>query len=120
MIATIAEIEKFLNEFKQKVEIFDIIFYDNRGKNIDTLAALDIIPNQRKEIIKKITVTDYSEGPITNLLDKLGDLWVFGKEVNGQEVYIKICYGLPNRQTICISFHIAEYPMKYPYKKDKK
>ena len=55
MIATIAEIEKFLNEFKQKVEIFDIIFYDDRGKNIDTLAALDIIPNQRKEIIKKIT-----------------------------------------------------------------
>lgn len=120
MIATIAEIEKFLNEFKQKVEIFDIIFYDDRGKNIDTLAALDIIPNQRKEIIKKITVTDYSEGPITNLLDKLGDLWVFGKEVNGQEVYIKICYGLPNRQTICISFHIAEYSMKYPYKKNKK
>ena len=119
MIATIAEIEKFLNEFKQKVEIFDIIFYDDRGKNIDTLATLDIIPNQRKEIIKKITVTDYSEGPITNLLDKLGDLWVFGKEVNGQEVYIKICYGLPNRQTICISFHIAEYPMKYPYKKIK-
>ena len=26
MIATIAEIEKFLQEFKQKVEVFDIIF----------------------------------------------------------------------------------------------
>ena len=30
---------------------------------------------------------------------------------------VKISYGLPNRSTICVSFHIAEYPMKYPYKK---
>ena len=120
MIATIAEIEQFLQGFKQKVEIFDIIFWDERGKNTDALAALDIIPNQRMEIIKTITVTDYSEGPITNLLNQLGDLWVFGKEVNGQEVYIKICYGLPNKQTICISFHIAEHPMKYLYKKERK
>ena len=120
MKATIAEIEQLLQGFKQKVEIFDIIFWDERGKNTDALAALDIIPNQRKEIIKTITVTDYSEGPITNLLNQLGDLWVFGKEVNGQEVYIKICYGLPNKQTICISFHVAEHPMKYPYKKERK
>ena len=120
MIATIAEIEQFLQGFKQKVEIFDIIFWDERGKNTDALAALDIIPNQRKEIIKTITVTDYSEGPIINLLNQLGDLWVLGKEVNGQEVYIKICYGLPNKQTICISFHVAEHPMKYPYKKERK
>ena len=120
MIATIAEIEQFLQGFKQKVEIFDIIFWDERGKNTDALAALDIIPNQRKEIIKTITVTDYSEGPITNLLNQLGDLYVFGKQLNGQEVYIKICYGLPNKQTICISFHVAEHPMKYPYKKERK
>lgn len=120
MIATIAEIEQFLQGFKQKVEIFDIIFWDERGKNTDSLAALDIIPSKRKEIIKTITVTDYSEGPIINLLNQLGDLWVFGKEVNGQEVYIKICYGFPNKQTICISFHVAEHPMKYPYKKERK
>ena len=55
--------------------------------------------------------------PITNILNRFGDLWVFGKDVKGQEVYIKICYGQPNRSTICVSFHIAEYPMNYPYKK---
>mgnify|MGYP003536518712 CR=1 FL=1 len=26
----------------------------------------------------------------------------------------------PNNQTICISFHVAEHPMKYPYKKERK
>lgn len=46
MIATIAEIEQFLQGFKQKVEIFDIIFWDERGKNTDALAALDIIPKK--------------------------------------------------------------------------
>ena len=64
MIATLAEVEHFLNEFHQKVKVFD--------------------------------------------MNRLGDLWVFGKDVNGQEVYIKICYGLPNRSTIFVSFHIAE------------
>ena len=120
MIASIAEIEKFLREFHQKVEIFDIIFLDDRDKNLETMAKLDITANARKEIIKTITVTDYSEGPIVNLLNHLGDLWVFGKDVNKQEVYIKISYGLPNHSTICISFHPAEHPMKYPYRKDKK
>lgn len=98
MIATIAEIEQFLQGFKQKVEIFDIIFWDERGKNTDSLAALDIIPSKRKEIIKTITVTDYSEGPITNLLNQLGDLWVFGKEVNGQEYISKFVMVFPTNK----------------------
>lgn len=27
--------------------------------------------------------------------------------------------GIKGAQVICISFHIAEYPMKYPYKQQK-
>ena len=46
----------------------------------------------------------------------MGEMWVFGKDVKGQEVYIKITLGLPNSSTICISFHIAEHPMTYPLK----
>ncbi len=117
MIATLAEIQKFLNDFHQKVEVFDILFWDERDKNNDSLLQLEITANERKDIVKTITPEDYSEGPIRNMLNRFGDLWVFGKDVKGQEVYIKICYGLPNRSTICISFHVAEYPMNYPYKK---
>jgi hypothetical protein len=117
MIATIQEVERFLNSFHQKVEIFDILFFDERDKNSDTLHKLQITALDRKDIVKTITPEDYSEGPITNILNRFGDLWVFGKDVKGQEVYIKICYGQPNRSTICVSFHIAEYPMNYPYKK---
>jgi hypothetical protein len=42
--------------------------------------------------------------------------WVFGKDVKGREIYIKIMLGAKNSQTICISFHIAEHPLKYPLK----
>jgi hypothetical protein len=44
-------------------------------------------------------------------------MWVFGKEVKQREVYIKITMGFPGTSTICISFHISEHPMKYPFKK---
>jgi hypothetical protein len=46
-------------------------------------------------------------------------MWVFGKNVKGQEVYIKITLGFPISTTICISFHFAEYPMRYPLKTQK-
>ena len=117
MIATIQEVERFLNTFHQKVEVFDIFFMDDREKNLGAIESLGIIRGMRKEIIKSLTIEDYSEGPIKNILNAWGDLWVFGKDINGQEVYIKISYGMPNRSAICISFHLAEYPMNYPYKK---
>ena len=120
MIATLAEIQKFLNEFHQKVEVFDIFFMDDREKNLSAIDDLGIIRGMRKEVIKSLTVDDYSEGPIKNILNAWGDLWVFGKDVEGKEVYIKISYGMPNRRAICISFHLAEYPMNYPYKKGGK
>jgi hypothetical protein len=42
-------------------------------------------------------------------------MWVFGKDVKGQEVYIKITLG-KGSSALCISFHIAEHPMNYPFK----
>lgn len=117
MIATIQEVERFLSRFHEKVEVFDIIILNDREKNAKTQAALDISPNAQRDVIKELRVKDYSEGPIKNILNTWGDLWVFGKDVNEQEVYIKIAYGAPNRNAICVSFHLAEYPMNYPYKK---
>ena len=116
IMATKEEVQKFLNQFHEKLKIYDIIFRDDRGKNTQALAELEITPNYRLEVIKTITVEDYSEGPIVNTLNKCGDLWVFGKDIKGNEVYIKISLGLPNSRTICISFHKAEHTMSYPFK----
>ena len=115
-MATREEVEKFLNSFHTKLKIFRIIFRDDRGKNAQALAELEITPVYRESVIKEIGVEDYSEGPIVDTLNKLGDMWVFGKDVKKQEVYIKISLGQPGTSTICISFHKAEHPMKYPLK----
>lgn len=116
-MATIEEVEAFLSHFHEKMKVFRIIFRDDRGKNTQALAELEITPKYRENVIKKLKADDYSEGPIVDTLNKMGDMWVFGKDVKGREVYIKISLGIPGSATICISFHIAEHKMKYPFKK---
>ena len=118
-MASREEVALFLKQFHQKLEIYNIVFRDDRGKNLSTLALLDMPPSARIKTIKEITVEDYSEGPIVDTLNKINEIWVFGKDVQKHEIYIKISLGHPNCSTICISFHIAEHPMQYPYKKDK-
>lgn len=118
-MATKEEVETFLRQFHQKLEIYNIVFRDDRGKNLSTLALLDMPPSARIRVIKEIKVEDYSEGPIVDTLHKINEMWVFGKDVQKHEIYIKISMGHPNTSTICISFHVAEYPMEYPYKTGK-
>lgn len=113
------EVEVFLSGFMAKLGVFDITYFDERGKNTNALIELGITPAHRKEVIKKLKVEDYSEGPIPDILYNLGELWVFGKDVNGIEVYIKVSMGRPNSKTICISFHKAERKMKYPFKENE-
>ena len=116
LMVTKQQVEDFLKRLKEKIKVFDIVFRDDRGKNLQTLATLEIAPTYRKQVILNIEPEDYSEGPVVDTLNKMGEMWVFGKNVKGQEVYIKITLGLPNSSTICISFHIAEHPMTYPFK----
>ena len=114
-MATKEQVEDFLKRLKEKIKVFDIIFRDDRGKNLQTLATLEITPIYRKQVVLSIEPEDYVEGPIVDTLNKMGEMWVFGKNVKGQEVYIKITLGLPNSSTICISFHIAEHPLNHPF-----
>lgn len=118
-MASKEEVEQFLKQFHQKLEIYDIVYRDDRGKNLTTLALLDMPPSARTKVIKTIAVEDYSEGPIIDTLNKIGEMWIFGKDVANHEIYIKISLGYPNSSTICISFHIAEHVMQYPYRIDK-
>jgi hypothetical protein len=109
-------INSFLDDFKSKMKIWDIIFRDDRGKNFQSLIDLEISSAYRKEILEKLKSEDYSEGPLEDKLNNSTELWVFGKEVKGKEVYIKISIGNFNSPVFCISFHIAEHKMKYPLK----
>lgn len=115
-MVTIEEVRAFLDQFNTKVQVFGILFRDDRPKNREALQILDITPLQREVVVKSLQVQDYVEGPVIDELNRKSEMWVFGKDVKGREVYIKITLGYQNGQTICISFHIAEHPMLYPFK----
>lgn len=116
MDITIADVENFLSNFHSKMKIFSIVFRDDRHKNMEALAQLEITGKYRETVIMGLEFNDYVDGPIVDTLNNMGELWVFGKDIKGREVYIKISMGLPNRQTICISFHLAEHNLSYPFK----
>lgn len=116
-MATRGEVELFLDQFKVKLDIWGIFFLDNREKNKQTMAQMNFRHFDRLNVVKSIEVEDYSEGPIKDELNGFGEMWVFGKDVEGKEIYIKITLGHPGTSTICISFHIAEHQMTRPFKK---
>ena len=116
---TIEEVKTFLDQFNIKAQVFGIRFRNDREKNKEALKQLALTPFQRELIVKTLQVEDYVEGPVIDVLNQEGEMWVFGKDVKGREVYIKITLGYENGQTICISFHVAEYPLVYPFKKVK-
>ena len=109
------EVVYFLQEFKAKMAIWPILFRDDRGKNMATLSVLEITPLYREKVLSESETKDFSEGPLPELLHGGADMWVFGKEIKKQEVYIKISLG-KSTNAICISFHLAEHKMKYPFK----
>lgn len=81
-----SEVNQFLKEFKTKKKIFQILFRDDRGKNLQTLAELEISPLQREQTLDTLVYQDYSEGPIPDNLYHIADLWVFGKTIKNKEV----------------------------------
>lgn len=117
MCASQDEIAEFLKEFKRvavKGRGLDIIPPPEKNP---TIVMLGLTEKNVKDEILRISVEDYCDGPLEDK-DKPGYLWAFGRTVYHCEIYIKL--KLANVSGIgvakCISFHIAEFPMKYPYK----
>ena len=115
-MANKTEVEQFLKEFKEKMKLTEVYFRDDRGKNAQALADLEIRPIDREKVLENLNVEDYSKGPLKDTLYKKSDLWVFGKELKKREVYIKISIGYGEGGVLCISFHISEFKMNYPFK----
>ena len=124
-IAT-AQVESFLKEFKAAMNSAGIVIID-REKNLQGMFDLEVNPRLREKVLKALKVKDYFRGPSTES-GRVGEAWEFGKLVNGKEAYIKVSMGLAKtaaaqkevavpQKVICISFHLAEKPITYPFKK---
>lgn len=81
-----------------------------------TLLDLDYDVSDVVDRLKELTVREYSE----TLVDKDDTnpplLFVFGKDINGKQIYVKLkIKGGQTRHVLCVSFHYAEEKMTFPY-----
>lgn len=109
------DVRKFLKEFKEKKGFWGILYRDDRGKNLQALADLEIKASDRSKVIDSLEELDFVE-TVEDKLNKGGLMWVFGKMLKKKELYIKITMGVAGTSVICISFHIAEHVLHYPFK----
>jgi hypothetical protein len=110
-----AEIQKFLKEFNR---VWDGTVIERLNtKNDNTLLKLGITPIQRANEVRKLTYKNYFNGPSADRSGRSGDIWEFGTRVKKEEIYIKLkIYQIQgNNRAKCISFHIAEKVIKYPF-----
>jgi hypothetical protein len=107
-------VRQFLGEFKALIYEKGLLVQD-RQINKHFLLELGLTEQQREEIVLSLSVTDYHSGPIKDEY-KPGDYWVFGRHIDGIELYIKIkISGRPEEEfAVCLSFHKADYPLSYP------
>lgn len=91
----------------------DKIEYSTRYLMLD----LDYDTADIVERLKELTVAEYSETLIDKDDDKPPLLFVFGKDISGRLVYIKLkIKGQQSKKVLCLSFHYAKYAMVFPYR----
>jgi len=107
----------FLLDFKETVSAGSGVYLIPRDENRQTLSELGLTKRNLEEILLGLTVLDYCKGPDADR-DQPGEIWVFGKEVKDEDIYIKLKVANVKAKKIakCISFHIAKFKLKYPYK----
>lgn len=111
-MVTREDVNGFLNEFKMKMDIWDIIFLDTRPKNIQTLADLEITSFKRKAIVKELTVQDFSEGPIDEVVFMGTPMWVgyLGKKLRIKKYTSKFQWGLQVNKHFVFHFILPNFP----------
>lgn len=119
--ALIDKINSFLLQVKLIIndDSDNFIVMTHRPKNEKTMLKLGFTPKHVGEVVCGLTYKDYSSGPEPNISKdgrQKGSVWVFGKKINGLEIYIKIQLISDKKfsKCVCISFHEADYPLNYP------
>jgi len=111
----------FLSRFKSCV-MLDFFHVRDRDKNIQGLIDLGINVSQRREILLGLETENYVEGPKPDDEDSSKEVWVFGKECGGIQIYIKMRVVEDKKRkdgyrALVWSFHPAEHTLSFPYRK---
>ena len=108
-------IRRFLREFKHIITSGRGIDIVDRVKNREALAKLGLTKKNCREEILSLSVEDYCDGPKPDK-DRPGEVWEFGRLMEGKDVYIKLKIARVGRVKLakCISFHEAEWVSAFP------
>mgnify|MGYP000999264935 CR=1 FL=1 len=108
-------VNEFLAEFKEIV-LSGYFYLVPREKNIEGLISLGINRQQVKKEILDLTYKNYYQGPVIDKdITYKGDIWIFGKDINNIQTYIKLKIEIKTGKKIarCISFHPADFTIKF-------
>lgn len=126
------EVIKFLLELKKVMsnrdfnvnKDLDVILKKKNENSLDpyttqnTLLKLDFDKNDIADTLKKLSAEEYIETGKDRKDISSPEFYIFGKEVQGNLIYIKIkIRDKINHKVFCVSFHFARYPISnFPYK----
>jgi hypothetical protein len=115
-MATKVEVEQFLRDFQAGLRLHPPALQIRVAQQ---LVELNVTTNQAIAILNRLTAENYSAGPSPDDEDPNREVWIFGIELDGTEVYIKVALKPDTRKktvkyALIWSFHKAERPLKYP------
>jgi hypothetical protein len=110
----------FLTSIKLAIE-YGCCQFIGRPRTEQDLSDLNLTRSGAFEIICLLTPDCYVSGPMPDNTDPGKDVWVFGCDHEGGEVYIKLRLN-PTRggempRAAVWSFHKAAHPMRYPLRR---
>lgn len=111
IIANITEAVNFLKRFKQEATLSGIDFIPRRA-NLNALAHLGMTISDAENAMLGLSAQDYISGPTQDYDGSAGEIWVFGTIIHHANIYIKV--KLETGRAACLSFHEAEFPLRFP------
>ena len=114
---SIEDIWDFLLEFKMAATGGSGVDIVPRNETREILGLLGLTKLDLELLLLNLSIVNFCNGPEPDR-DRPGEIWMFGIQIQGHEVYIKLKVAQVGKQKIakCISFHIAHYPLKYPHR----
>lgn len=112
----ITEVAAYLHRAKAVIAASHVVIASGQ-KNSATLATLGLRYQHQMEILLALTPQNYC-GTHDAVDASRGEAWVFGVRERGMDIYIKfVIEERPDTHdlVLCLSFHEAEYPLRFPY-----
>lgn len=113
-VAPQVQIQEFLKQWQSAC--CNRLDFVPREKNMAFLREMGWSQKVAKNLLLNLSVKNYVSGPSPDH-NRSGDIWIFGLQLENQVIYVKIKLYQVNSVTYAkvLSFHEAEFEMRFPY-----